>query len=168
MTKIKDQELDLHDAYMIGANLSSADLRGANLRRANLRRADLSDADLTDADLTGANLYGANLTGADLNGADLTGANLDAAHLQGAKLGWVDFKSGPDNWGAYDPDRDKMLDYINRATTQKQLDDVAIRLDDDIREQVNAELAPCTTLDFIRRYYDLDPDGWISAVADIR
>ena len=109
MTQIKDQELDLHDAYLRNVNLS------------------------------GANLFHANLSGADLRRANLEGANLEGANLKSA-----------------------------RAITQKQLDDVAIRLDDDIREQVHCELAPCTTLDFIRRYYDLDPDGWISAVADIR
>lgn len=31
-------------------------------------------------------------------------------------------------------------------------------MDDDHRETVHAELAPCTEIEFLRRYLDLDPD----------
>jgi len=36
--------------------------------------------------------------------------------------------------------------------------DIASYMDDDIREQVHAELAPCTNDEFITRYLELDPD----------
>lgn len=35
---------------------------------------------------------------------------------------------------------------------------IASYMDDDIRETVHAELAPCTNDEFIRRYLELDPD----------
>lgn len=31
-------------------------------------------------------------------------------------------------------------------------------MDDEIREQVHRELAPCTDMEFLRRYVDLDPE----------
>lgn len=35
---------------------------------------------------------------------------------------------------------------------------IASYMDDDIREQVHVELAPCTNDEFIKRYLELDPD----------
>ena len=35
---------------------------------------------------------------------------------------------------------------------------IANYMDDDIREQVHMELAPCTNRQFIERYLELDPD----------
>lgn len=38
------------------------------------------------------------------------------------------------------------------------LDAIAIYMDDDKREQVHAELAPCKPEEFLARYCELDPD----------
>ena len=38
------------------------------------------------------------------------------------------------------------------------MDAIATYMDDDIRETVHAELAPCTNDEFIARYLELDPD----------
>ena len=38
------------------------------------------------------------------------------------------------------------------------MDAIATYMDDDIREQVHVELAPCTNDEFIKRYLELDPD----------
>lgn len=35
---------------------------------------------------------------------------------------------------------------------------IASYMDDDTREAVHAELAPCTKLEFLTRYVELDPD----------
>ena len=35
---------------------------------------------------------------------------------------------------------------------------IASYMDDDTRETVHAELAPCTNLEFLTRYLELDPD----------
>ena len=43
---------------------------------------------------------------------------------------------------------------INRKT----MDAIASYMDDDIRERVHFELAPCTAIVFLRRYLTLDPD----------
>lgn len=40
---------------------------------------------------------------------------------------------------------------------QSTLDAIAIYMDDDIRETVHAELAPCTPDEFLTRYVELDP-----------
>ena len=76
-------EIDLHGAYLVGADLNSTDLTGADLTGTDLTSTDLTGANLTGANLTGANLTGANLTGADLTGArGLTQEQLDAAMAQ--------------------------------------------------------------------------------------
>ena len=41
--------------------------------------------------------------------------------------------------------------------TQDLLGDIATYMDDEIREQVHFELAPCTPEQFLRRYVELDP-----------
>lgn len=40
----------------------------------------------------------------------------------------------------------------------KVWDGVAGLMDDDTREKVHCEMAPCSNLDFLRRYLELDPD----------
>lgn len=35
---------------------------------------------------------------------------------------------------------------------------IANLMDDDLREQVHRELAPCTDMEFLRRYVELDPE----------
>lgn len=41
---------------------------------------------------------------------------------------------------------------------QKIMDAIAVYMDDDKREQVNFELAPCDPEEFLKRYLELDPD----------
>ena len=42
--------------------------------------------------------------------------------------------------------------------TQELLDTIATYMNDEIREDVHVELAPCTPEEFLRRYVELDPD----------
>ena len=41
---------------------------------------------------------------------------------------------------------------------QKMMDAIAVYMDDDKREQVHFELAPCEPEEFLRRYLELDPE----------
>ena len=41
--------------------------------------------------------------------------------------------------------------------TEKILENVSYYMDNDIREQVHFELAPCKTVEFLKRYIELDP-----------
>jgi len=43
-----------------------------------------------------------------------------------------------------------------REITVELMDAIAQYMDDEKREQVHAELAPCTPEDFLRRYVELD------------
>lgn len=43
-------------------------------------------------------------------------------------------------------------------TYNKMWNQLVALMDDDIREQVHRELAPCTTEDFLSRYLELDPE----------
>lgn len=45
-----------------------------------------------------------------------------------------------------------------RKISQKLMDVIASYMDDDIRETVHYELAPCTPEEFLIRYLYLDPD----------
>ena len=42
--------------------------------------------------------------------------------------------------------------------TQDLMDAIASYMDDDKRETVHAELAPCEPEEFLKRYLELDPD----------
>lgn len=42
--------------------------------------------------------------------------------------------------------------------TQDLMDTIASYMDDDKRETVHAELAPCEPEEFLKRYLELDPD----------
>jgi uncharacterized protein YjbI with pentapeptide repeats len=86
LSSIELIQADLRGANLSGANLSSAELTQADLRGANLSGANLSSAELTQANLSGANLSGANLSSAELTQADLRGANLRGANLSSAEL----------------------------------------------------------------------------------
>jgi len=79
MTKTElDLLLALHSEWLADMPTGKRlDLRDANLSRADLSSANLSHADLRDANLLGADLSGANLSRANLRGADLSGADLD-------------------------------------------------------------------------------------------
>lgn len=41
---------------------------------------------------------------------------------------------------------------------QDLMDTIGTYMDDDIREQVHSELAPCEPEEFLKRYLELDPD----------
>ena len=41
---------------------------------------------------------------------------------------------------------------------QKTMDAIAVYMDDDKREQVHFELAPCDPEEFLKRYLELDPN----------
>lgn len=51
------------------------------------------------------------------------------------------------------PERERMK---IREVNQVSLDEIAGYMNDDIREQVHAELAPCTPEEFLTRYLQLD------------
>lgn len=42
--------------------------------------------------------------------------------------------------------------------TEQMMTAIASYMDDEIRERVHRELAPCTPDEFIQRYLELDPD----------
>jgi hypothetical protein len=42
--------------------------------------------------------------------------------------------------------------------TKKRFETIVTYMDDEIREQVHAELAPCTETEFLKRYLELDED----------
>jgi hypothetical protein len=97
VTQPKDEDskslywIDLRDAHLEGARLSSAILKRANLSGAYLNYAVLDSANLEAANLEGAHLEGANLSKANLQGtildrASLSGTILKKAHLQNASL----------------------------------------------------------------------------------
>ena len=41
---------------------------------------------------------------------------------------------------------------------QSTMDVIATYMEDEIRERVHMELAPCTPAEFLKRYLQLDPD----------
>lgn len=51
------------------------------------------------------------------------------------------------------PERERMK---IREVNQVRLDEIAGYMNDEIREQVHAELAPCTPEEFLTRYLQLD------------
>ena len=42
--------------------------------------------------------------------------------------------------------------------TQNLMDTIAVYMDDEIREKVHFELAPCEPEEFLKRYLELDPE----------
>lgn len=42
--------------------------------------------------------------------------------------------------------------------TEEFLNDMAVYMDDDKRERVHFELAPCEPEEFLKRYLEIDPD----------
>ncbi len=81
------QEADLERAVLTSANLAGAWAQSADLAGANLFRADLSHANLAYANLQQAELAGAALIGAQLGGADLSHAHIYPDQLKEAELG---------------------------------------------------------------------------------
>ena len=89
--KSESVHLELHNAYLVGANLKEAylpgaKLSGANLRKANLKKSQMQKADMEKAQMQGADLEKAQMQGADLREAQLQKADLEDAQLQGANL----------------------------------------------------------------------------------
>lgn len=53
----------------------------------------------------------------------------------------------------------KMKRYGEEFTlTQELMDTIATYMDDEVREDVHCELAPCSPEEFLERYLELDPD----------
>lgn len=53
------------------------------------------------------------------------------------------------------PEREITMKKLSEVN-QVMLDDIATYMNDEIREQVHAELAPCTPEEFLTRYLQLD------------
>lgn len=49
-----------------------------------------------------------------------------------------------------------MMTIYGRTITDDDMEIIASYMDDEIREQVHAEIAPCSNEEFIKRYLDLD------------
>lgn len=45
-----------------------------------------------------------------------------------------------------------------RKLTDELMEMIATYMDDEIRERVHFEIAPCTNEEFVKRYVELDPD----------
>jgi len=48
--------------------------------------------------------------------------------------------------------------YRTNGITQEQLDSLVTLMDEDLREQVHEELAPCEPIEFLERYCEFDED----------
>ena len=49
-----------------------------------------------------------------------------------------------------------MMTIYGRAITDDDMEIIASYMDDEIREQVHAEIAPCSNGEFIKRYLEVD------------
>lgn len=47
---------------------------------------------------------------------------------------------------------------FNRKITDEDMFNIASYMDDEIREHLHFELAPCSNEEFLKRYLELDPD----------
>ena len=45
----------------------------------------------------------------------------------------------------------------NMRITQEKMDAIAVLMDDETREKVHHELAPCEPIEFLKRYCELEP-----------
>jgi len=50
--------------------------------------------------------------------------------------------------------------------TQEEIDTLAVYMDNDVRERVHAELAPCTPTEFLKRYLIYEP-GFSTVVKNV-
>ncbi len=75
--------LDLHQAFLIYANLSNSNLKGANLSGANLKMAQLYQTNLTEVNLSQVELSHADLTQATLIRTNIEGASITDTQLYG-------------------------------------------------------------------------------------
>lgn len=51
-----------------------------------------------------------------------------------------------------------MTIYDNEKITQRDMDVIASYMDDEIREDLHADLAPCAPEEFLNAYLERDPD----------
>lgn len=51
-----------------------------------------------------------------------------------------------------------MMKVFNRPITQDDMNNIASYMQDDIREQLHTDLAPCTPEEFIKAYLEQDPE----------
>lgn len=51
-----------------------------------------------------------------------------------------------------------MMTVYGKAITQEIMDAIAVHMNDDIREQVHFDLAPCSPEEFLTAYLEKDPD----------
>ena len=76
-----DEEIDLGNTLLLGADLTNANLSKANLNSTDLSGANLNGANISDANLSHASLRDTNLTDAVLSNANLNRVNFRRSHL---------------------------------------------------------------------------------------
>lgn len=71
------------------------------------------------------------------------------------KTEWINFTGWWDNMR-----RSGVIEEFHLS--QDEMDNIATYMDDEIREKVHIEMAPCKPVDFLKRYLELDkdPDFW--------
>ena len=99
LEKVRGFRLDLRNANLQYAELSTVNFSGANLERAifsgtNMNGANLSEAVLDDADLSSANCRKSNLWKASLVRANMFHVSVDESDFSGANIDWVDCNGG--------------------------------------------------------------------------
>lgn len=60
--------------------------------------------------------------------------------------------------GSLEDVQDYLLSFIEPDIPDNVMDAIAVLMNDDIREKVHGELAPCTNIGFLARYCELAPD----------
>jgi len=91
------QELDLEEAYLVGANLDSANMERCILTNANLEGASLEDATMTgiqakEANFSKVQMRRSNVKGSYIKYANFEGAIMANCYLNNSDLSWVNFK----------------------------------------------------------------------------
>ena len=89
LNKIKLDNIDFNNVYLVAASLY-----GTYLKQAKLNSANLQGASLWGVNLNGANLEGANLDGASIEGAHLEDTCLANTNLRGASLVRANLEGG--------------------------------------------------------------------------
>jgi hypothetical protein len=87
----KDNNIDLNDAYLKGADFKYTNCQGVDFSGADCQKADFSGADCQKADFSGADCKEAYFSGADCQGAYFEDTNCEKAHFSEANLQGTDF-----------------------------------------------------------------------------
>lgn len=121
------RKINLRNASLARARLSTSNLRGADLRNADLRGAPLVRTNLSEADLTGANLMRAVLVGTNLRRANLTGCTIFGVsawdvNLEGAIQQNLRFRPG--QVGSIHVDNLEVAQFIYLLLNNEKLHDV--------------------------------------------